>query len=124
MEVKCRIVVFYKTYFEEFFARQEQKVKDKMIWTLKLVEELPFVPEKYLKHLTGAEGLYEIRVQAGNGIFRIFCIFDDGRLVVLLNAFQKKTQKTPEKEIARALKIKNEYYEEKGSVKKPGSIYR
>jgi len=88
------------------------------MWTLRLIEEIPQVPESYLKHLTGTDGLYEIRVKAGNGTFRIFCFFDQGRLIILLNGFQKKTQKTPRKEIARALKMKKEYYEEKKQLKK------
>ena len=66
-----------------------------------------------MKHLTGTDGLYEIRVQSGNNIFRIFCFFDKGKLVVLMNGFQKKTQKTPKKEIEKALKIKKEYEQEK-----------
>jgi phage-related protein len=114
-----RRISFYKGYFEEFFIRQEHKIKDKIIWTFRLIEELPQVPESYLKHLTGTDGLYEIRVQAGNGIFRIFCFFDEDKLIILLNGFQKKTQKTPRKDITRALKIKKEYYEEKKQLKKP-----
>jgi len=115
---KYRQISFYKRYFEEFFARLDGGVRDKIMWTLRLIEEIPQVPESYLKHLTGTDGLYEIRVKAGNGTFRIFCFFDQGRLIILLNGFQKKTQKTPRKEIARALKMKKEYYEEKKQLKK------
>ena len=107
--MKYRTVTFYKDYFESFFAEQRQKVKDKIVWTLKLIEEIEKVPETYLKHLVGTDGLYEIRVQAANDIFRIFCFFDEGKIVVLANGFQKKTQKTPQKEIEKALKIKKEY---------------
>lgn len=110
---KYRTVVFYKRYFENFFIERNQKVKDKIIWTLNLIEEMQFIPENYLKHLEGAEGLYEIRVQQGSNIFRILCFFDEGKLIVLANAFQKKTQKTPRQEIVKALKIKDEYYAEK-----------
>jgi phage-related protein len=78
-----------------------------------LVEDLQRVPETYLKHIENTEGLYEVRVQSGSDIFRIFCFFDQGQLVVLANGFQKKTQKTPKKEIAIALKIKAEYESEK-----------
>jgi phage-related protein len=88
-------------------------VRDKIIWTLDLIEELERVPETYLKHLENTDGLYEIRVQQGSDIFRIFCFFDEGKLVVLANSFQKKTQKTPKKEIERALRIKGEYENEK-----------
>ena len=71
------------------------------------------IPETYLKHIENTSGLFEIRVQQGNDIFRIFCFFDQGQLVVLANGFQKKTQKTPKKEIEKALKIKEEYENEK-----------
>lgn len=78
-----------------------------------LIEEVQQIPETYLKHLEGTDGLYEIRIQLGNDIFRIFWFFDEGKLVVLANGFQKKTQKTPKQEIAKALKIMKEYYENK-----------
>lgn len=110
---KVRTILLYKEHFAEFFAKQRQKVKDKIIWTLNLIEELPYVPETYLKHLEGTDGLYEIRVQQGSDIFRILCFFDKGKLIVLANAFQKKTKKTPRQEIEKALKIKEEYYAEK-----------
>jgi phage-related protein len=88
---------------------QPDKVKDKIIWTFGLIEELQRVPETYLKHIENTDGLFEIRVQLGSNIFRIFCFFDKGQLVVLANGFQKKTQKTPKQEIEKALKIKKEY---------------
>ena len=84
-------------------------MKDKIIWTFDLIEELPRVPETYLKHIENTDGLYEIRVQHGSDIFRIFCFFNRGQLVVLANGFQKKTQKTPKQEIEKALKIKEDY---------------
>jgi phage-related protein len=96
---KYRTVVFYKNYFQDFFSKQREKVKAKIIWTIELVEELQRVPETYLKHIENTDGLYEIRVQSGSDIFRIFCFFDDGKLVVIINGFQKKSQKTPKKEI-------------------------
>jgi phage-related protein len=110
---KQRSVIFYKDYFQEFFIKQRDKVKDKIIWTFELIEELPRIPETYLKHIENTDGLYEIRVQLGNDIFRIFCFFDQGQLVVLANGFQKKDQKTPHREIEKALKIKKEYENEK-----------
>jgi phage-related protein len=110
---KQRTIIFYKDYFEEFFVKQREKVKVKIIWTLELIEELERVPETYLKHLENTDGLYEIRVQQGSDIFRIFCFFDQGQLIILTNGFQKKTQKTPKKEIEKAIKIKTEYENEK-----------
>ena len=110
---KYRTIIFYKDYFQAFFLKQRDKVKDKIIWTFDLIEELQRVPETYLKHIENTDGLYEIRVQLGRDIFRIFCFFDQGQLVVLAHGFQKKTQKTPKKEIEKALKIKEEYENEK-----------
>lgn len=109
---KFRTIIFYKNYFDEFFIEQRDKVKAKIIWTFDLIEELQRVPETYLKHLENTDGLFEIRVQQGSDIFRIFCFFDQGQLVVLANGFQKKTQKIPKREIEKALKIKEEYENE------------
>lgn len=95
-----------------FFVKQREKVKEKIIWTFDLIEDLEKVPETYLKYLENTDGLYEIRVQQGSDIFRIFCFFDKGQLVVLANGFQKKTQKTPKQEIEKAEKIKKEYENE------------
>jgi phage-related protein len=111
--MKQRKIIFYKDYFQEFFVKQRPKVQDKIIWTFELIEDLQRVPETYLKHLENSKGLYEIRVQSGNDIFRIFCFFDQGNLIVLANGFQKKTQKTPKNEIELALKIKAAYENEK-----------
>ena len=110
---KCRTIITYKNYFEDFLKTQRQKVREKIVWTFLLIEEMQQVPETYLKHIEGTDGLYEIRIQLASDIFRIFCFFDDGKLVVLANGFQKKTQKTPKQEIIKALKIKEEYYESK-----------
>lgn len=78
-----------------------------------MIEYLERIPEIYFKHLAGTDGLYEIRVQSGSDIFRIFCFFEYNNLVVIGHGFQKKTQKTPEREIERGERIKREYYEEK-----------
>ncbi len=110
---KFRTIIFFKDYFQKFFEKQSKKVKAKIVWTFDLVEDLQRVPETYLKHIENADGLYEIRVQIGSDIFRIFCFFDQGKLVVLANGFQKKTQKTPKQEIETALKIKEEYENKK-----------
>ena len=108
---KYRTVITYKDHFELFLMKQRQKVREKIFWTFLLIEEVQQIPETYLKHIEETEGLYEIRVQHGNDIFRIFCFFDEWKLVVLTNGFQKKTQKTPKNEILKAFKIKDEYYE-------------
>ncbi len=104
--------MFYKNYFQDFFIKQNKKVKAKIVWTFSLIEDLQRVPETYLKHIENTDGLYEIRVQSGRDNYRIFCFFDQGQLVVLVNGFQKKTRKTPKKDIEMALKIKAEYESE------------
>lgn len=109
---KYRRVKRYKEYFNDFFKKQPTKVKQKIIWTLELIEDVEYVPEKYLKHLTGANGLYEIRVSYSSDNYRIFCFFDKGNLVILMNAFQKKSKKTPLNLIRKALAIKKAYEKE------------
>jgi phage-related protein len=110
---KKRELFFYKAYFEEFYNRQDDKVKKKILWTLRVIEELEQIPENYLKFIQNSSGLYEIRVQVGNNIFRIFCFFDVDNLVVIGHGFQKKSQKTPKQEIKKAEKIKMNYYDSK-----------
>lgn len=114
MEFK-RQVIAYKKYFLDFYRKQPDKVQAKIEWTLKLIRITRTVLEKYFKHMEGTNGLYEIRVEFGSNIYRIFSFFDKGNIVVLGNAFQKKTQKTPKQEIEKALKIMEEYKNEKQS---------
>ena len=111
--MKYREVVTYKDYFEDFFKKQSRKVQDKIIKVLDILETVERVPVSYLKCIEGTNGLFEVRVQLGTDIFRIFCCFDGNRLVVLFSGFQKKTQKTPPREIDRAVRIMNEYYNDK-----------
>ncbi|WP_075556094.1 type II toxin-antitoxin system RelE/ParE family toxin [Parabacteroides timonensis] len=111
--MKVREVIAYKHYFDDFFKAQTPRVRDKIIKVLDLIEQIERIPTTYLKYIEGTNGLFEVRVQLGNNIFRIFCFFDGNKLVVLLTGFQKKTQKTPAKEKERAVKLMNEYYKEK-----------
>ena len=110
---QVRSLKVYGDDFWEFYNKQTQKVKERILWTIRLIRDIQRVPEQYLKHLEGTDGLYEIRVSSGNNIFRIFCFFDEGQLVILLNAFQKETQKTPTDELERARKLKKQYYDDK-----------
>ncbi|MFI3261555.1 MAG: type II toxin-antitoxin system RelE/ParE family toxin [Rikenellaceae bacterium] len=112
--MKVREVITYKSYFEDFFKEQTPKVRDKIIKILDIIEQVERIPTTYLKYIESTDGLFEIRVQLASNIFRIFCFFDNGKLVVLLSGFQKKTQKTPRKEIDKAVSIMKEYYNEKG----------
>lgn len=106
-----RDIGFYKNHFKDFYSKQSLVVRKKIDWTLLLIRNTRIVPEKFLKSLTNTDGLWEVRVSAGNGIFRIFCFFDRGNLIILLSGFQKKTQKTPGQEIKKAERLKKEYYE-------------
>ena len=114
MKRNIREIVYFKQYYLDFYKEQNENVKLKLNWTLDLIASIERVPGKFLKHIEGTDGIYEIRVEVGSNIFRVFCFFDQGKLVVLINGFQKKTQKTPKNEIALALKIKKEYFDEKG----------
>jgi phage-related protein len=108
-----RQIIFHEKYFVDFYLEQSQKVQTKIEYVFKIIRTVQNVPEKFLKHLVGTDGLYEIRIEFEGNIFRIFCCFDKGNLVVLFNGFQKKTQKTPKKEIDMALKLKDEYFNSK-----------
>ena len=108
-----RDIGIYENHFSDFYKKQSLVIRKKIDWTLLLIKTTRIVPEKYLKHLTNTDGIWEVRVSTGSGIFRIFCFFDEGNLIILLSGFQKKTQKTPAKEIKRAERLKKEYYESK-----------
>lgn len=110
---KKRQIIFFKSYFDEFFNPLNEKVKEKIDYVLYLITVAERIPKKFFKYLEGADGLFEIRIEFQSNIFRIFCCFDEGCLVVLFNGFQKKSQKTPLKEIDKALRIKKEYFESK-----------
>ena len=104
-----RQIIFHKDYFIDFYLRQTLKVQEKIEYVFRIIKTVDPIPEKFMKHLKGADGLYEIRVEFESNIYRIFCCFDSGNIVVLFNGIQKKTQKTPLKEIDLAVKLKKEY---------------
>jgi len=110
---KIRNIIAYKHYFEEFLRSQPVKVQNKIYKILEIIEFQQHVPSKYLELLQDTHGLYETKYSLGSDIWRVFCFFDEGQLVILLNGFQKKTQKTPKSEISLALRLKEEYFEEK-----------
>jgi len=110
---KVREIIAYKHYFEEFLLKQPIKVQNKIYKVLEIIETYERVPSTYLKAIIGVKGLYEARVKLGSNIWRVFCFFDKGKLVILLNGFTKKTQKTPKKEIDKAINLMNSYYENK-----------
>ena len=108
-----REIRFFKHYFNEFYVSQSEKVRRKIAQTLVWLQTLDRLPSSILKSIEGKKGLFEIRVEFGGDIFRIFCCFDEGSLVILFNGFQKKTQKTPSNEIEKADKLMKEYFDNK-----------
>ena len=105
-----RQIIFHGNYFTDFYLEQSEKVQEKIEYVFKVIRTVQNVPKKFLDHLTGTDGLFEIRIKFESNMYRIFCCFDKGKLVVLFNGFQKKTQKTPKKEIDLALRLKDEYF--------------
>ena len=110
---QLRPIIYFKNYFLDFFNIQTEKVKEKIDYVLFVVTVADRIPKKFFEHMTGTDGLYEIRVEFQGNIYRIFCCLDKGKVVVLFNGFQKKSQKTSQAEIDKALKIKEEYFHEK-----------
>ena len=106
-----RKIIFHKEYFLDFYRTLEDKVKAKIQYVFELIKQVDRVPEKFLAPISGSDGLFEIRIEYQSNIYRVFCCFDEGRIVVLFNGFQKKTQKTPKEEIERAVRLKKEYFE-------------
>ena len=107
---KQRHIVFHEHYFIEFYLELNEKVQEKIEYVFIILRTVKNVPKKFLDHVTGTDGLYEIRIEFESNIYRIFCCFDKGNIVVLFNGFQKKSQKTPINEIELALKLKFEYF--------------
>lgn len=110
MNQTAREIKVYKEYFWEFYNQQLEIVQQKIDEILGVISLIERVPAKFLKHIEGSEGLYEIRVMVGNNIFRIFSCFDKGKLIILVNGFQKKTDKTPKNEIRLAERLMKEYF--------------
>ena len=108
-----REIIFYEDHFISFYQKQDDKLKEKIKYVLELIKQVEKIPEKFLKHITGTNRLYEIRIEYQSNIYRIFCCFDKGKLVILFNAFQKKTQNTPRNEIEKGLNLMKEYFKQK-----------
>ncbi|MCE7073065.1 type II toxin-antitoxin system RelE/ParE family toxin [Dyadobacter sp. CY327] len=107
-----RDIFYYERYYLDFFEELKPDVRKKFNWTLQLIATIDKVPDKYFKHMSNSTGIYEIRVEVGSDIFRVFSFFDKGNLIILLNGFQKKSQKTPKNELVLAEKLKKQYFDE------------
>ena len=108
---RCREVIVYKDYFESFLSRQKPEVQRKILQILNIVEIMERIPQNYLKQIENTKGLYELRIVFGGNNLRLFCFFDSGKVIVLLGGFEKKTRKTPQKEIEKALRLMKDYKE-------------
>ncbi|MBR4094155.1 MAG: type II toxin-antitoxin system RelE/ParE family toxin [Bacteroidales bacterium] len=108
-----REVIFYKNYFKKFYIAQSEKVRRKIAQTLVWLQTVDRLPVSILKNIEGKKGLFEIRIEFGGNIFRVFCCFDKGSMIILFNGFQKKTQKTPASEIEKAYRLMEEYFNNK-----------
>lgn len=109
---QIRKLIFYKSYFFEFFNNQEEKVKEKIDLELFMLQYVRQIPGKHIGS-THEKNLFYLRVKQGSNIFRIFFCHDEDKIVVVMNGFTKKSQKIPPKEIERAIKIKKQYFDEK-----------
>ncbi|MBQ0062302.1 MAG: type II toxin-antitoxin system RelE/ParE family toxin [Bacteroidales bacterium] len=108
-----RKIKFYKEYFQDFYSELDERTQKKVLQVLVWIQSLDIIPVSLMRVIAGTKGLYEIRIEYQSNIYRIFCCFDKGELVILFNGFQKKSQKTPIGEIRRAKGLMNEYFESK-----------
>jgi len=109
-----RTVIFYRTVdgkcpAQEFIDSLPGKVAQKIVWVLKLLEDLEIVPSSYFKKLVGTEEIWECRIQFGSNTYRIFCFFIDSS-VILTHGFIKKSQRTPTYEIERAEAYRRDFF--------------
>lgn len=108
-----RRILFYGEYFLDFYSKQDNKTKEKIDFVLDLIRHVERVPVRFLKYLEGTDGLYEIRVKIMNNNLRIFCFFDEGNIIILINGFTKKQSRTPKSDLEKGRKLKKEYFLDK-----------
>jgi len=111
-----REIDVFDEFFWDFYRRLNPRAQKKVEWTLGLVRDLEVIPSNYFKSIQGAPGLFEIRIQSGNDAYRIFCFLIESRSIVLLNGFVKKSNRTPKREIEKAIKLKTAYYEKRNRL--------
>lgn len=104
-------IIAYKGYYLDFISRLSEQERRKVQRALLLFETEDRIPHHYIKFIR--DGIYEFRVSYGSNEFRLFFIYDGDTIVVLFNCFKKKSQKTPNSEIDKAVKLKKEYYGQK-----------
>jgi len=109
-----RNILFYTTEtgkrpVEEFLDSLESKEAQKILWVLKLIEELDRIPSQYFKKLTGTEEIWECRARTKSKAIRIFGFFVNGDTLVLTHGYAKKSQRTDVREIKLAEKYRSDY---------------
>ena len=108
-----RQVVVFEDHFKEFRKTLDRDTLKKVYQVLTLIMIVEKVPNRFLKAITDRKGLWEIRIDQERNIYRVFCCFDEGNLVILFNGFQKKTQKTPRAQLDKAEELMKKYFEQK-----------
>ena len=103
----------YGNYFLDFYKSLDEDIQEKFDWVFEIVKAADHIPKKFFDHITGSDGIFEIRIEYKSNIYRVLCFFDKGNIVILINSFQKKVQKTPPKQIALAEKLKKQYFIDK-----------
>ena len=112
-----RQLVVFEDHFKEFRKTLDKEALKKLYQVLTLIMKVEVVPIRFLKAIKGRKGLYEIRSEYEGNIYRVFCCFDEGNLVILFNGFQKKTQKTPVEQLDKAEALMKKYFEQKRNKK-------
>ena len=110
-----RNIFVFKNYFWGFYNKQTKKTQKKIDWVIDLVKTLEIIPHNFFDSI--GEGIFEIRIEFQSNIFRVFCCFDEGNLIILMNGYQKKSPKAPKSEIEKAKAIMVEYFEGKANKK-------
>lgn len=113
-----RDIIIHGNYFAEFYDKLTPPVRRKINYVLNLIRIEENIPSKFFKSIVSVAGLFEIRIEMEGNIYRIFCCFDEGRIIVLFNGFQKKSQKTPLQEIKKAAAIMQAYFQSKKNDKR------
>lgn len=115
-----KTIIFYKKEngdcpVQDFLDSLDAKEAQKVVWTLRLIEELDKVAKTYFKKLVNTDDIWEVRVSFGSNIYRIFCFFYKSNIIVLTHGIKKKSQKTPKGEIKKAENYKRDFLDQKRS---------
>jgi phage-related protein len=120
MEFDKPIKIIFLPQAEDFVDKLDKKSKAKLFTSIRKVKERIF--GQWFTKLKGSNGLYEFRFDESNKFYRIFAFWDTEEetetLIVSTHGIEKKTNKTPSKDIQKAERLKREYFEEKEQDKK------